>query len=272
MKDQARHVASLVFVPVLTLTLMCSSAYAQSTPPSGTFGYLIHASYTDPSNKSGFALIGLMTFDGAGNVTGSYTSEPQNTPQPRTGALTGTYTANPDGTGSMNIADDMGTKFTFATVTVDGGQGIQLLVTGCSGGLLVLPNGCSIGGTTQISGIARVVYTGPLQGSYGTEITTSPQGAIGVGATNLDGAGNLTISSMNVFLSGTEGRPSLFTLTDTGTYSLNSDGTGAVTLAAMPGQGAQTFTIVTTDNGSGLMLLQVNRSGDGVSFGTARLQ
>jgi len=271
MKDQARHVRSLVFV-VLTLTLTCNSVYAQSTPPSGTFGYLMHASYTDPSNKLGFALIGLMTFDGAGNVTGSYTSEPQNTPQPRTGALTGTYTANPDGTGSMDIADDTGTKFTFATVIVDGGQGIQLLVTGCSGGLIVIPNGCSIGGTTTISGIARVVYTGPLQGSYGTEITISPQGAIGVGATNLDGAGNLTISANYVFLSGTEGQPTLFTLTNTGTYTLNSDGTGAATLAAMPDQGAQTFAIVAIDGGSGLMLLQVNRSGNGVSFGTARLQ
>ena len=38
------HVTSLVFVLVLTLTLMCSSAYAQSAPPSGTFGYLINAS------------------------------------------------------------------------------------------------------------------------------------------------------------------------------------------------------------------------------------
>lgn len=278
MKHYAR---SLVF----TLTLICSFAYlaprnilrpvaAQSISLSGSFGYLIHASYTDPSNKFGFALIGLMNFDGAGNVTGTYTSEPENTSQTRTGTLSGTYTTNPDGSGGMTISDDTGTNFMFATVMVDGGQGMQLLVTNCSGGKTVTEaGGCTVGGTTTISGVARVAYTGPLQaGSYGTRFTILPQGALDIGVVSLDGAGNLTMSSTGVFLTGTDGQPNLFTSSDTGTYSLNPDGTGTFTLAAMPGQNAQTYAMVVTDGGSGLLAVQVKRSGNGVSFGTARLQ
>jgi len=78
----------LVPVLVLTLTLICSFAYsvaAQSTSPSGSFGFLINASYSDPYQTNGSAFLGLMNFDGAGNVTGSYTSEPDThriTPMP----------------------------------------------------------------------------------------------------------------------------------------------------------------------------------------------
>ncbi len=285
MKDYTPSIARLVSVFLLTFTLICSFAYlapgsmlrpvaAQSMSPSGSFGYLIHASYTDPTNKFGFALIGLMNFDGAGNVTGTYTSEPENMPQTRTGTLTGTYTTNPDGSGSMTISDDTGTNFTFATVMVDGGQGMQLLATNCSGGKTVTEaGGCTVGGTTQISGVARAAYAGPLQaGSYGIQFTILPQGALNIGVVSLDGAGNLTVSSTGVFLSGTPGQPTLFSVNDTGTYSLNPDGTGSFVFAAMPGQNAQMYAMVVTDGGSGLLAVQVKRSGDGVSFGTGRLQ
>jgi hypothetical protein len=73
---------SLAFVLLLTVTLICSLAYlapgsvaAQSAPLSGSYGFLINASYADPSNNYGFALLGVMNFDGVGNITGSYTSE-----------------------------------------------------------------------------------------------------------------------------------------------------------------------------------------------------
>jgi hypothetical protein len=60
--------------------------------------------------------------------------------------------------------------------------------------------------------------------------------------------------------------------TFSGTYAVNSNGTGTIALAAVPGQGAQYFTFVITDGGSGLLWLQTNRLGNGVLSGSARIQ
>jgi hypothetical protein len=51
---------------VLTL----SAVSAQSAPPSGAFGFLINASYGDPSKEYGLAILGVMNFDGAGILPG----------------------------------------------------------------------------------------------------------------------------------------------------------------------------------------------------------
>jgi hypothetical protein len=88
---------------------------------------------------------------------------------------------------------------------------------------------------------------------------------------SFDGAGNVTGSSTFVGLSGTSGKPNIFTGSNSGTYSSNPDGSGAITLAA-PNGNTQTFVFVVTDGGSGLLLLQTNRAGNGVSFGTGRRQ
>jgi hypothetical protein len=154
---------------------------------------------------------------------------------------------------------------TFATVIADGGQGLQLLATNCSGG-------CDIGGATTISGVARAAYAGPVKGSYGYQFNYSPQAAGSIGVASFDGAGNLALSTTFVALGGASGTANIFTGTQTGTYSINPDGSGTINFPAVPGQGAQTFALVITDGGSGALLLQLNRSGNGVSFGTARLQ
>jgi hypothetical protein len=262
MKDRTRMFPRLVSVLVLTL----STVAAQSTSPSGSFGFLINASYSDPSQTNGSAFLGLMNFDGAGNVTGSYTSEPDTQPaHTNAGTLTGTYSSNPDGTGSVTITLDTGTIFTFATVITDGGQGLQLVSTSCSGS-------CNFGGKALISGVARAAYTGPLKGSYGYQLNISPQSAASIGVASFDGAGNVALSLTFVGLTVTSGEPSLFSGTDTGTYSINPDGSGTINLAPTPGQGAQTFVFVITDGGSGALLLQTSRLGNGVQFGTARLQ
>jgi hypothetical protein len=262
MKDDTRILPRLASVLVLTLTLL-TAVSAQSMSPSGAFGFLINASYNDPSNETGLAILGVMDFDGAGNVKGSYTfevgSSAKQSSQPLTGTLTGTYSSNPDGTGSVTITSDIGITLTFAMVITDGGQGLQLLATNCSGG-------CSIGGTTTIAGVARAAYVSPLKGSYGFLFNLSPQPAGNIGVASFDGAGNAAMSLTFVGLSGTDGQPSVITGTQAGTYSVNPDGTGTMQF------GNQTYAIVVTDGGSGLLLLQTNRAGDGVSFGTARLQ
>ena len=53
MKNQTRSISRLpASALVLTLTLLSSFAAAQSMPPSGSFGFLIHASYYDPTHPA----------------------------------------------------------------------------------------------------------------------------------------------------------------------------------------------------------------------------
>jgi hypothetical protein len=202
MKDHLRSFLRLLSVLVLTLTLR--SVSAQSMPPSGSFGFLINASYSDLSNNNGFVVLGVLNFGGAGSVTGSYTvelgSSPTQTSQPITGTFTGTYSGNPDGTGTLTTTADNGTVFTFATFVTDGGQGLQFVATNCP---------CNMGPTT-FSGVARAAYTGSLNaGSYGFQGTNSPTPAASLGVVKFDGVGNVSMSVTLVGLSGASGQPNI---------------------------------------------------------------
>ena len=88
-----------------------------------------------------------------------------------------------------------------------------------------------------------------------------------------DGAGNVALASTFVGSSDSNGQPTpTFNLAQSGTYSINPDGTGTINFPAVPDQNALTYAFVITDGGSGLLLMQTDRAGNGVSFGTARLQ
>jgi hypothetical protein len=83
-----------------------------------------------------------------------------------------------------------------------------------------------------------------------------------------DGAGNVT-------LSGTSVGPDLSLESKTlfGTYSVNPDGTGTITVPPQLGSlMGQTYVFVIAEGHSGLLVLQTHRSGDGVVYGTGRLQ
>ena len=135
MKNHKRSFPRLVSVLVLTLTLICTVA-AQSTSPSGSYGFVVNAFQIDSNGANGGAVLGVINFDGAGNATGTATLKPRDTnaqnTQPVPTTFTGTYSSNPDGTGSVKLAFDVGFGATFAMVTTDGGQGIQLVSTDCS--------------------------------------------------------------------------------------------------------------------------------------------
>src|SRR5262249_28970552 len=152
---------------------------------------------------------------------------------------------NPDGTGSVTMNLEKGGSFTFVFVMTEGGLGLQLAATGCSGD-------CEIGGNTLVSGTARVAYAGPMKGSYGITVINSPKPALNMCVVTLDETGNAGVSQTFVGLSGTNGQPAVFTGTQPGTYSLKPDGIGTVSLDAVPGfSNALAFAMVATDGGSG---------------------
>lgn len=197
MKDHARSFPRLVSALVLTLTLLCSLAAAQSNSSSGSFGFLLNAS-------GGLAILGVMNFDGAGNVTGSATARSNGGhPQSPPGTFTGTYSSTPSGVGSkpgsITVAVDTGLILSLDMVVTDGGQGLQLVLTNCSGG-------CDPAALGVMSGVARAAYTGPMNGSYGFQLNSIPDPSGFLGVVSFDGAGNAARSITNVGVS-QEGSP-----------------------------------------------------------------
>ena len=277
----------LASVPLLTLTLLCSFVYlapghrlravaAQSSAPSGSFGFLITSSFKNTSaDATGVAILGVMNFDGAGNVTGSYTYEVDargvGAPKTTAGAFTGTYTPNADGTGSVTMALDAGLNLTLGIVAGDGGQTLQLVATDFQ---FPAAKCYCIVGSMVLAGTARAMPAAALSGSYGFQILNAPNVNASFGVAKFDGAGNVAVSFTFVSSSDATGKPTApIGIAQGGTYSINADGTGSINLGAVPGvSNAQTYAIVTTDNGSGLFLVQTDRPGSGVAFGAARLQ
>lgn len=102
------------------------------------------ASFARPQGSYGFRLddspapagtLGVASFDGAGNVTLTFTSVgvPDSGGQPpvMNGTLTGTYSFNTDGSGVIDLTPSAGGK--FAVVVTDGGSGLLLLLTNGTG-------------------------------------------------------------------------------------------------------------------------------------------
>jgi hypothetical protein len=237
--------------------------------PSGSFGFMIDAYFSDQANNHGFSLVGVMNFDGLGNVSGPYTAESGAGDQPAnsvSGTFTGISSTNPDGTGSVTVALDIGIAIKFATVLTDGGKGFLLALSTCTGS-------CDISGTV-VRGVARSIFTGPLTGSYGFLLNSSPGPSETLGVMNFDGSGNLTMSYKSFIPGGNPNQPPVSSASLTGTYSLNSDGTGMIQLPAQPGQPvASAFAIVTADAGSQILLVKTDgTAGSNVFSGAARLQ
>src|SRR5262249_5744842 len=108
-----------------------------------------------------------------------------------------------------------------------------------------------------------------LNGSYAVQINYEPFPAGTVGLMKFDGAGNVAASFTSILSGG--GGPG--TATFSGTYNMNPDGSGAITLKDASGQSGPAFSFVLTDGGSQLLLMRTdNNARFDVAFGTARLQ
>jgi hypothetical protein len=171
-------------IPLLALMLLCGAAVAQSGP-SGSFGFVANAYQMDSAGKNGGALVGIMNFDGAGNVSGNAilkSRSPNGGDGPIPSTFTGTYTNNPDGTTSTTLAFDIGFGAMFAMAPTDGGQGLQFLSTDTPGAIDSLFRGQapSLSGPLPISfflqgatGSVPLSLTGVPSASSGLTVYTS---------------------------------------------------------------------------------------------------
>lgn len=271
MQETGSRARRLVMAALLTLTTGGVTALAQSGSgpyePVGSYGILLNqwpSSNTGNDKTSG--LLGVLNFDGAGNVTATYTKVNLDF-SVKTGTATGTYSPNPDGSYTLNLTFDDESVWTLVAAVTDRGSSLQLLVTGGD------PMNTFKGNANPaqvFSGTGRIQSeqgTMPA-GSYGYLITGWPDAGnkpdVIFGIMNLDGAGNLKGSYTLV-----NGRPTAFPGTLSGTYSVNPDGTGSMTVNLDVGITAS-FAIVVTDGRSGILMLA--SLGDQVMSGTARMQ
>lgn len=274
LKLYARSFSRLAFMLILALVIAGSVA-AQVAPPVGPYGFVLNATFREPSLHGGAAMLGLMNFDGAGNVSGTYNVEFGSGGVEQqasiTGSFTGTYSSNPDGTGAVSIALDDGDYLTVAMLIDDRGRGLKLAATSwCTGPVCGLFGAVVSGvGEAQFSGAVHPIRVGFLNGSYGLQFTkSSPTPFTEIAVWTFDGAGNVCTS-----VTGVGPGPNVQTDTRCGTYALNPDGTGTIFLPLQPGALiGQTWVFVISEGHSGLLVLQTNRAGDGVVYGTGRLQ
>jgi hypothetical protein len=255
---------ALCFAFSMPANKLCSAS-AQVTSPNGSYGVLLNQ-WKDPSSNNVTATLGVLNFDGAGNVSGTYTIAQTKNQTAVTGTWTGTYSGNPDGSNTVNLTLDVGGTITLAVVVTDGGTGLQLLV---AGGSLAKP-GQVLNGTGRIQSSLGSIPSG----NYGYLINqwpdsnNGPQGTFGL--VYLDGAGN-------VFgfytITGNTGASAPLTGTLKGTYSVNPDSTGSFSVTLDIGFSV-TYSMVITDGGSGILMLLTGGTGGlkTANSGIARLQ
>ncbi len=131
---------AICFALALVLTKPAHVVKAQSgctvATLSGSYGYLLQAFFlpherTPVASALVAAEIGVQTYDGTGNTSGSETVNGAGTIFHRT--YTGTYSVNPDCTGSVTLNLDNGVTVTGSFTIVDGGKEIEVLNTTTSG-------------------------------------------------------------------------------------------------------------------------------------------
>ena len=112
---------------------------AQSLGLKGSYGFSATAG---GNSNGGFGIVGVITFDGAGNLIGSETVvSPDLSPNAtdvnvQALPFTGTYTVNADGTGAMKVQLGPQTTIPVSIVITDGGASIMFVQTGGGNGLL----------------------------------------------------------------------------------------------------------------------------------------
>jgi hypothetical protein len=218
------HVVVLSFV-TMALAISAQAASFSQASLKGSYSFSENKWTTDPGAHQ-FGMVGVMRFDGAGNVTGSATTVANGVSS--TGDLGGTYTVNSNGTGVIDITtiflSSGEEQYAITLNSAVGGvaQGFQFIET-LNAVYLVTGTASLLSTTARNYSVASVYGTFAIQ--YNT-LTADPdiyeEGGIGI--LTLDGKGNIKGSLTDKDSGG------LHTPTLTGTYTVNSDGTCSISL------------------------------------------
>lgn len=266
MQDLSRKLVRVGILISLMVVLTLSAQGAKFTNASvqGSYSFLTNRWTADPSDTL-VAMVGILTFDGVGNATLSFTDIVGG--QIKTGTFSGTYIVNSDGSGTITWSNSPNqVMFNLNSTVAKVAHGFQYFVN--------FPNDpyneASTGFALIQSTTAATYGLGSLKGnfSYGFgETSLDPAVPIqgGIGLFTFDGMGNVKGSSRY------ETVGVLQTGTFTGTYMVNPDGSGTISLSNNA-QYAFVLNSVAGGLAKGVMFIQTNTTGNAAVSGTAQKQ
>jgi hypothetical protein len=210
------QVGVLIFMTI-ALALSAQAATFSNASLKGSYSFLTNL-WTANSDTNEFAMVGIMTFDGAGNVTGSYTSTDGGVVQ--TGTLGGTYTVNSNGTGTIDFANGSTAQFaiTLDSTAAKVAHGVQLLQTNDSNNEVVSGTAVLQSTTTETYSVASIKGTFSSQWNLWMADASATEAGVD-GMISFDGKGNWEAPQTTVFGGGV-----VQNYTSTGTYIVNPDG------------------------------------------------
>jgi hypothetical protein len=266
--SNSRVIQAVVLMCMMIALALSAQASFNTASLKGGYSFLTNR-WTADVNTNENATVGVVTFDGAGNVTASYTSISGGVVQ--TGTASGTYTVNSNGTGAINFTTGSNPpQFAIVITSSAGGlaHGVQLLQTNDS-------NNRVESGTALLQSTTAATYTlasvkGKLSfqiNKWTADVTSSQEGIVGI--LTSDGAGHVkgAFTQMKGGVLGTG--------TFTGTYTVNSDGTGSMSLNTGTDNPQLAFALnnaTPTSPAKGLQLLQTTENGNKVHSGVALKQ
>ena len=149
----------ILICAAIVIALPARAATFSKASLKGGYSFLTNL-WTANVSTNQFAMVGVLTFDGAGNVTGSYTSISLDTVT--TGTLGGTYTVKSNGTGTITFTTGSTAVFaiTLNSTTAGLAHGLQMLQTNDN-------NNEIISGTASLQSTASATYSAAsLKGNY----------------------------------------------------------------------------------------------------------
>ncbi len=246
------QVGVLVIV-IIAFALSAQAATYSKASLKGSYSFLTNL-WTANARTNQFAMVGILTFDGAGTVTGSYTSISSQVF--RTGTLGGTYTVNSNGTGTLTFTTGSTVQFavTLDSTAAKVAHGVQLVQTNDSNNEIVSGTAVLQSTTAETYSVANLKGNFALQRNQWTADVNQMETS-GADFYTFDGKGNFKLSEAyvadGVFHTGTA----------TGTYTINPDGSGTVyggggfeaaafVLNSVASGQAKGFQLLVTENGS----------------------
>ena len=156
------EVGVLVFVTT-ALALSAQAAVFTQACLKGSYSYMLNKWTVDVSRNQ-YAEVGVMTFDGAGNMSGAATAVGGGVSEST--VLSGTYTVNPNGTGTIEVTSSISKPPTF-----DLGIVLNSAAAGLAHGFQFMEtdnsNNVVISGTALLQAPTAVRYNlTSLQGSF----------------------------------------------------------------------------------------------------------
>jgi hypothetical protein len=256
---------------MISITALSAQAAFNNASLKGGYSVLINR-WTDNSGDNQFASVGVMTFDGAGKVSISFTS--MNGGVEGTGTASGTYTVASNGSGTITFTTGSNPP-QYAIVVNSSAAGLAKGIT-----LMRIdtnyPSDAIESGTAVLQSTTAVTYSlAKVKGNLGFQLnqwTANPNNENGlVGILSFNGAGAVTGS-----FTARSGSGVLETGTVTGTYIVNSDGSGSMSLTASDGSTPQLSfalnTVTSTGPAKGMQLLQTSGNGNKALTGAALKQ